>query len=135
MGLNLTLFGRRTLGISMKTIGLLSLVLLCLSNAAAAEENIKCEGRADIVNSCFTIRGRLSYSNGSPSARIWRVGTHRMLGIRNDELPKEIEDKMLNFDTELWGEFKVCPLTQEQPEHMQFVCIESWRNLKARQRN
>ena len=120
----------------MKTIGLLCLVLLCLSTAAAAEEeNNKCEGRPDIVNSCFSIRGRLSYSNGSPSARIWRVGTHRMLGIHNDELPKEIEDKMLNFDTELWGEFKVCPFTQEQPEHMQFVCVESWRNLKAKQRN
>jgi hypothetical protein len=102
--------------------------------SAAQDQSPSCEGRSEIVASCFSVRGRLSYWNGTPSARIWRVGTHRVLGIHHDELPKEIEARMSGFDTELWGDFRVCPFTHQQPGHMQFVCVESWRNIKVRQR-
>ncbi len=57
-----------------------------------------------------------------------------MLGIHHDELPKQIEARMSGFETEVWGDFNVCPFTPERLGHMQFVCIESWRNIKVRQR-
>src|SRR5262245_25037644 len=47
----------------------------------------------------LTVHGRLTYSNGNPSCRIWIVGTRRLLGVResNDEvayMPKELRDLM-----------------------------------------
>ncbi len=113
-----------------------TLALLTFSmGAAVAEEQVPtCKENPEIVAPCFTVYGRLSFWNGAPSARIWRVGTKRMLGIHFDILPKEIQEKMRDFDTELWGDFEVCPFRKEQPGHMQFVCIEGWRNVKVRQR-
>jgi hypothetical protein len=93
-----------------------------------------CEKNPEIVGSCFNIQGLLYYANGTPSARIWPVGTRRILGINNDKLPKDLENKMHDFDDQLRGEFRVCPLTREQAGHMRFVCIESWNNIQARQR-
>lgn len=93
-----------------------------------------CKGNAKIVAACFMVHGRLSFWNGAPSARIWRIGTHRMLGIHNDELPSALRQRMPDFDVELWGDFQVCPITREQPGHMQFVCVESWRDIRVRQR-
>ncbi len=44
-----------------------------------------------------------------------------MLGIHNDILPQDIRERIADMDTEMWGDFKVCPFTREQPRHMQFV--------------
>src|SRR4051794_131894 len=30
---------------------------------------------------CYSTRGRLSFYNGNPPYRLWRIGTKRMLGI------------------------------------------------------
>ena len=68
------------------------------------------------------------------SARIWPVGTKRLLGIRHDVLPPSLRAEIASFDTELFADFRVCPFTKSEPGHMQFVCIESWRNPTARQR-
>src|SRR5271165_2120409 len=32
---------------------------------------------------CYWTHGRLSVANGNPTYRIWRIGTHRMLGVFN----------------------------------------------------
>lgn len=114
-------------------LAIFSLALL-VSGSALAEESAVCKGNQEIVAECFTVHGRLSFWSGAPSARIWRVGTKRMLGIHFDVLPKGIEDQMSSFDTELWGDFEVCPFTKEQAGQMQFVCIEAWRNVTVRQR-
>lgn len=58
-----------------------------------------------------------------------------MLGVHNDELPVGLASQRSNFDTELWGAFNVCPLTTRNAGQMQYVCIESWRDLSVRQRN
>lgn len=57
-----------------------------------------------------------------------------MLGIHHDELPPALASRKLNFDTEMLGIFNVCPFTEERPGRMQFVCIESWRDVTLRQR-
>jgi hypothetical protein len=100
----------------------------------SAGASYACASRPDIVGPCFELRGRLSFWNGAPSARIWPVGTKRMLGVHSDILPPELETKMMSFDpqrfdTEAWAHFMVCPLTHYRAGPMQFVCIESWHNL------
>jgi len=115
-------------------IATLVVLALVIGSAVAEEQVPACKRNPEIVAPCFTVYGRLSFWNGAPSARIWRVGTNRMLGVHSDILPKGIQEKMRDFDTELWGHFEVCPFTKEQPGHMQFVCIEAWRNVRVRQR-
>ena len=57
-----------------------------------------------------------------------------MLGIHGDALPVELASLMNGFDSEIRGSFVVCPFTTQKPGHMQFVCIESWRDIAVRQR-
>jgi len=65
---------------------ILPLFFLILFFAAAAgsddEPNKKsCKDHPMLSGPCFKVRGRMSFFNGNPSARIWPVGTKRMLGI------------------------------------------------------
>ena len=50
-------------------------------------------------------------------------------GYRN--LPDDIADR-LSWDTDLYADFVVCPFTGEKPGEMQFVCVDSAKNLKTR---
>lgn len=111
------------------------LIAMLMQSGASASAEFACSARPDLVASCFDVRGRLSSWNGTPSARIWRIGTTRMLGVHNDEIPVGLASRRTDFDTELWGAFNVCPLTRETAGHMQYVCIESWRDISVRQRN
>lgn len=118
----------------------LALELSVCAAAAGAPGAYACASRSDIVGSCFEVRGRLSFWNGAPSARIWPVGTKRLLGVHSDVLPPTLESKMRSFDpersfdTEAWANFTVCPFQKAKAGHMQFVCIESWRKLSMRYR-
>jgi hypothetical protein len=83
----------------------------------------------------------MNYSNGTPSVRIWRVGTKRILGVSEQRfrldgfcnLPPDLAGK-LSWETDLFGDFTVCPLTEEKPGRMQMVCVESGANLELRKR-
>ena len=119
--------------------------LLLLINASTTAVPVQpnaeqCASRADLAGPCFEVRGRLSFWNGTPSARIWRVGTKRMLGVHGDELPPALIEKIdgfddrNRFDTEAWATFRVCPFTRSRPGRMQLVCVESWRGLSLRPR-
>jgi len=48
-------------------------------------------------------------------------------------IPEEIEKK-LNWETEVWGDFYVCPFTGQRPKEMQMICIESGKNIMVRKR-
>ena len=111
------------------------LALIVAASRITASAQPVCADSAEIVGACFEVRGRLSFWNGTPTARIWPVGTKRVLGIHNDVLPQEIRSLMTTFDTELWGSFTVCPFTREQAGKMQLVCVESWRNVAVRERS
>ncbi len=95
---------------------------------------------------CRTVHGRMSLANGTPSVRIWVIGSHRMLGvIQQDEaftdLPANIrqlwsahgDDAMWSSD--LFGDFRVCPLRADRPGHMQPVRLEAASNLRLRPRS
>lgn len=112
----------------------LSLLVLQFGIAEAADDAYICAKDPKIVGPCFDVRGRLSFWNGTPSARIWPVHTNRMLGIHHDHLPPALAKLATSFDTEIWANYTLCPFTKSMPGHMQFVCIESWRNVYVRQR-
>lgn len=107
--------------------------------ASQAQEK-PCRSQPRLAGRCFTVRGRLSLYNGSPTIRLWRSGTRRMLGVSSSyseagysSIPAEME-RQLNWETELWGDFEVCPFTPRRPGEMQMICIESGKNLVARRR-
>ena len=91
-----------------------------------------CETNFRIVDECYETRGRLQAANGNPSVRIWKVGTKRILGVRNEKLenlPKVVKEKFAP-GVFIFADYKVCPLTKEKPGHMQMVCIESMKNIR-----
>jgi len=89
-----------------------------------------------IVDSCFTVHGRLQLANGTPSVRIWIVGTKRYLAVHETEkqgilalaMPAHIT-QFVGPDTLIYGDFRVCPITKYRLGEMQFVCIESASGL------
>ena len=97
-----------------------------------------CRARPDLVGKCFNVHGRLSVYNGTPSIRLWPIGTKRLLGIIDPTdvsnapgstiLPLDIKSK-LDWNKDVFGDFVVCPLAVSKPGRMQTVCIESGKNL------
>lgn len=83
------------------------------------------------------VHGRMQAGNGTPSVRIWRVGTKRMLGV--PEVPVDGDPDVASLphviyetnilDQAVFADFVVCPLTKEKPGEMQMVCVESATHL------
>lgn len=127
--------------------GRLSLLLLIagsvLAQSPARPVAKSCRARSDLVGRCFNVRGRLSVYNGTPSIRLWPVGSKRLLGVLDPEdvsgelgpstIPASVR-RQLDWDKEIFGDFLVCPLTRSKPGRMQTICIESGKNLIVRQR-
>jgi hypothetical protein len=91
-----------------------------------------CKEDPGIVDSCFDIHGRISYTNGTPDMRIWRIGTSRMLGVfdpENQIIPENLSKELTGFGVEVYGDFEVCPFTKQKPGEMQMVCVESANHL------
>lgn len=98
----------------MKHISLVTLVGLLLSSLCYGEDG--CLRLTEpVVGECKTLRGRLSLYNGYTSARIWPVGTKRLLGVPGDKrdtpaVPDKVFSK-LSWDTDVYADFEVCPLS------------------------
>jgi hypothetical protein len=81
----------------------------------------------------------MSLVNGAPSVRIWLVGTKRTVGVsegkyfdpRYCNLPPELQTK-LSWDTDLFGDFVLCPFERSQPGVMRLVCVDGARHLVVR---
>ena len=93
-----------------------------------------CLGADKFVGPCYEVRGRLSYWNGTPSTRIWIVGTHRILGIptEDSELPANVKELLKSFDDQIYANYSVCPLTKERGGEMRMVWVRSARNVVNR---
>jgi len=101
----------------------------------AREPEWECRLNPQVVGDCFTVHGRLSIWNGNPTMRIWKIGTKSMLGIREGtRLPKELEDVLGDFDTEIYADFQVCPMTRSKSGHMQIVCVQAAKNIHISKR-
>lgn len=48
--------------------------------------------RAIAPGRCFVVHGRLAIGNGTPSVRIWPVGTKRILGVNDAQNDPEGEE-------------------------------------------
>jgi hypothetical protein len=116
---------RRTITVALTGCALL------LAVAASAQE-ASCRLSARRVGACFTVHGRLYFSVTSPEIRIWRVGTHRVLGILapdgNDQgvLSEAMLERLWggrDRPGQIWGDYEVCPLSPDQPAKMQMACI------------
>ena len=110
-------------------------LLLALSTPANALPNGNREN-------CHWVAGRLSAYNGTPTFRIWPQGTKRLLGIvarfrateGADLLPSKVSRMGPSFDRDIWGSFRVCPLTTDRAGWMRMVVVVDARSLKASKR-
>ena len=102
-----------------------------IASQRSIEPQAGCRRNPEIVDKCRTIHGRLFISNGTPSMRIWPVGTNRILGVTpsENEIVPEIIKQHVNLDTRLYGDFEVCPFTKEKPGEMQIVCVKAASKL------
>ncbi len=115
-------------------------LMLSISLSVYAQEK-PCSQNPRVIGSSFVVHGRLAYYNGTPTVRLWRIGTKRILGVAEHvysvkgyvNLPKSIEDK-LSWKVYLYGDFLVYPFTKSQPGVMQMICIESVKNLVIKER-
>jgi hypothetical protein len=124
--------------------------------ANASRRKIPCETPKN-ASLCYWTHGRLAVYNGNPSARIWKIGTQRLLGVYNgpshfppktiadDESPELPVDLEMAYEADyrhwkqsdahyyeypiIFADFEVCPLEPEKEGWMQAVCIESAKNL------
>ena len=93
-----------------------------------------CSSDPDLVGSCFKVHGRISAYNGTPTLRIWRIGTDRLLGV-DDEIPvPESLSRQLDWDVNAYADFEVCPFTREREGEMQRVCVQSVEHIVVRKR-
>jgi hypothetical protein len=84
------------------------------------------------VGSSFVVHGKLKSWNGAPTLRISVLGTNRILGVHgNSPIPKNLEPFVESSETQVVGDFVVCPLTKSRPGWMQIVCIKSASSLRA----
>jgi hypothetical protein len=81
--------------------------------------------RAQSVEPCFKHHGRLSSQNGI-ALMIWLIGTTRIVGLENSDLPPEV-DKYLDMASPnhsyIYGDFDICPLEPDTPGHMRRVRV------------
>jgi hypothetical protein len=119
---------------------------LSLVNSLRAREKrkIPCETPAN-ESSCYWIQGRLGAYSGTPAFRLWKIGTHRLLGIlsgpsfdlshddlednEHPEFPLNVQEKFHPTENRIFADFKVCPLEPQHPHAMQAACIEAARNI------
>jgi hypothetical protein len=119
----------------MRTFGTVLCFLLLTGAATAADNVAQCETSHKLAGPCFVVHGRLSVYNGSGNYRIWPVGSHRLLGVVNASgtysegdgtvLPENVRaalDKNGAW-SKVFADYRVCPLTRSQPDHMQHVCV------------
>jgi hypothetical protein len=116
-------------------IPILVLVSLLTPSVLQAEDRPPCKWRPDVLDACRVVHGRLYVSNGIP-LRIWVIGTKRVLAVAENTVAEDPEFlipatllRSVDFDTNLYGDYEVCPLSRERPEWMQWVCVDGGERL------
>jgi len=123
-------------------IGLAVLLFSWIAFEVSVWANEVCQGNSNLVGPCFSLRGRLAGYQGYPEWRIWSVGTKRILGVAGHEDPlvpadirKIVDAPEFDIDrSAIYADFLVCPFTRQEPEVMQYVCMEVAKNLRVGRR-
>ena len=118
-----------------------ALVLVLLVSPASAEEKFPpkhCRDHPNVVEPCFKFWGRLEAWNGTPTYRIARFGTKRILGVSDGmalpnywQVPENVAVHLTTFDSAVIANFEFCPFTRDKPGVMRLGCVESATNIKA----
>jgi hypothetical protein len=125
---------------NMKALRILIISFAILSSPLSqAEEQKSCKTHPLVSGSCFEVRGRLAFYNGSPSMRIWPIGTNRLLGISEGKyflegyanIPSVLVSQ-LKWGYAIYANFVACPFTKQARENMQLVCVESATNVQVK---
>jgi hypothetical protein len=80
--------------------------------------------------------------NGTPTVRIWPVGTRRLLLVSESRfrlggyanLPEEVS-RRLSWSSDLFADFEACPFTLPEPGVAQLVCVDAAKNASTRKRD
>jgi hypothetical protein len=115
------------------------LLILCGSISAispALPVEKSCREHPQLVGKCFSVHGRLSTYNGNPALRLWNLRTRRMLGVSGQRfslpgyrnIPEDLA-RHLDGETNIYGDFLVCPFTRPRPREMQLICVESAKHV------
>jgi hypothetical protein len=124
----------------ISTVALLLIFLTARGTAEEKAEKKSCKEHPMLSGPCFNIRGRMFFSNGTPSVRIWPVGTNRILGISEGRFYLEgyanVPDELvgqLSWETAMYADFTVCPFTNDEPGVMRLICVEFAENVSIRE--
>ncbi len=108
-----------------------------VASSAIAAENL-CESDKRVVASCFDVHGRLRI-NANLRMYMWPVGTDRMLTVRyasdraesDPPLPANVAE-IMKPGTDIFADYRVCPLTKYEPGKRQTVCVSSASRIVVR---
>lgn len=114
----------------MKAVAFFLAVTLALATSGFAGESTK----NPATGPAFKVHGRLSVYNGTPSCRIWVIGTTRILGIAERDpsetsLMPEALRNLVTTNEFFFGDFTVVPLTPDEPGVMRMVRVVAAENL------
>ena len=70
------------------------------ASTKASRRKIPCK-TPENVSLCYWTHGRLSVYNGNPTFRIWKIGTHRLLGVFNG--PSHFPPRLSSFDDDVFN--------------------------------
>jgi len=70
------------------------------ASPSASARKIPCK-TPENASMCYWTHGRLSVYNGNPSFRIWKIGTHRLLGVFNG--PSHFPPRIPSFDDDVFN--------------------------------
>src|SRR5215472_6488568 len=98
-----------------------ALYLYSIGAIAVSEQidmRLGCKSNPKVIAMCFDLRGRLSAYNGNPTLRIWPIGTHRLVGVVDNEeklsVPTNIRP-LNGFSNDIFARYLVCPFTRFKP--------------------
>jgi len=118
-------------------LGVVTLFVGAFVSALASGDPLRCEAKSPVAGPCFTVHGRLRLYNGTPSVRIWPVGTTRLLGVADAHsdkfedvgLPAPLNIR-LDWDTAYIGDYTVCPQEPDKPGTLRIVCVQAVAHLR-----
>jgi hypothetical protein len=128
----------RCTGPSTRRIAAALAAVAVLWPCAILAQDATCRSSARRVGECFTVHGRLYFTPDSPEIRLWRIGTHRVLGVLAPDgsdqhvLSEALLERLWGGGDRpgrIYGEFEICPLSPDQPAHMQMACLASASRL------
>ena len=139
----------------MHRLVFLSLLLIAIPASPATDSVRRHDCKTpELAASCYWTHGRLLGAEGTPSTRLWKIGTKRILGIyssrwdywqeyngksqdgedsENPYLPPNLQAKFKPMQNWIYADFEVCPLMPEKPEVMQPACIEAAKNIVVKE--